>query len=460
MSVEALRQVVRGSVATRLDLDYAKVRDGLIWNGRKPTRLPEAIVRPASVEDVQAVVRHAAADGLRVSVRGGGHQFSGIAVQEGIALDLSALNHIRIDPITRTADVGATVRNGELARALTAEGLAFPTGHCASVPLSGYLLGGGFGWNSGAWGPACFSVEAVEVVTADGEIRRASATENPDIFWAARGGGPEFFGVVTAYRLRLQPYPRAITTSVWTYPIERAAEIERWMQETMAVVPRTVEFTALFSSAPPPLAGTVDKVASGIATVFADTEDEARDILSRIGTLAPAGALDIQQNLPTPFDVLYEIIGQFFPEGHRYAVDTVWTGAEADGFLAGLASQTAKAPSPRSFSLGVVLPPGPVELPDAAFSMVGPVFSAVYSIWQDAAEDAANIGWLRAAADALAPWTAGHYVGEADLDRPSRMPASFSPAVWAKLRLLQDRYDPKGMFRSPARIAEALAAAA
>lgn len=462
MNFDRLRRSVAGEVVTRQQADYAATRDALVWNGRKPERYPDAIVRVSSVADVQAAVRFAAEAGLRVSARGAGHQFSGIAVQEGVVIDLTALDHIAIDTGTMIAEVGPTVRNGDAANAFAERGVSFPFGHCASVPLSGYLLGGGFGWNSGAWGVACFNVESVDIVLADGELHRASATENPEIFWAVRGGGPEFFGIVTAYRLTLRPLPRAITTSVFTYPISQAARVEEWMHATMKQVPANVEFTLVASAAPPPLQALSARVATGVATVFADTELEAVRTLKTVASLAPAGALDIQPFIPTPHHVLYEIIGQFFPEGHRYAVDTFWSGADNAGMLTRLAAETARAPSPRSFSLGVVLPPSVMQqpMPDVAFSMAGPVFTAAYAIWEDRAADAANHGWIGDVSKAMAPYAVGAYVGEADLDRPSGLARSYAPAAWAKLAALQAKYDPTGVFRNAQSLATALKSAA
>lgn len=462
MNFDSLRRVVAGEVVTRNEAVYAATRNALVWNGRKPSRYPEVIVKAASVADVQTAVRFAAENGLRVSVRGAGHQFTGIAVQDGMVIDLCRLDHAHVDADQMLADVGPAVRNGDAARIFAEHGLGFPLGHCASVPLSGYLLGGGFGWNSGEWGVACFNVASVDVVLADGELRRASETEHPEIFWAARGGGPEFFGLVVGYRLKLRVLPEAITTSVFTYPIGSAAEMEGWMHAAMKVVPSNVEFTLTASSAPPPLADKAAKVATGIATVFAHTEQEAAATLARIAALAPEGVLDRQERIPTPFHVLYAITDQFFPVGHRYAVDTFWSGDKSGGMLTRLATETARAPSPRSFSLGVVLPPSALEqpLPDAAFSMAGPVFVTAYSIWDEPAADEANHDWLRQLGKAMAPTTAGAYVGEADLDRPHRLESSYSPAAWSRLKALQAKYDPAGLFRNAQSLAAELRPAA
>ncbi len=392
----------------------------------------------------QLRVRFAAAEGLAISVRGSGHNWSGIALQDGIVLDVSALDAVSVDPAARIAEVEPGVRNRTLARILTENGFAFPLGHCGTVALSGYLLGGGFGWNSGAWGMAAFSVESIDVVTADGIFRRASEKENADIFWAVRGAGPAFFGIVTRYRLRLRPLPAAITTSVWTYPLHRIAEVERWMTAIMRSGPAHLEFTAAMTSAPPPLAD-AGKVVSAIATIFADSEAEARDVLGRVAASAPSGALDVQQGMPTPFDTLYDIMARFFPEGARYAADSFWSDAP-DRLFQGLADGVAASASPTSFAIGVVMPPHAPAAPHTALSVSGRAFGAAYAIWTEPSEDARQRTWLRTTADAVATATLGHYVGEADLDRPGRIAGCFSPVARERIGALRQWHDPAGLF--------------
>ena len=447
MNYETLIKTVRGTVTTQMNPEYDSVRQDLIWNGRKPYRYPEIIIKAKDAADVQAAVKFAASTGRRVSPRGGGHQFSGIALQDCVVIDLSEMNALEIDVEAKTARAQPTVTNGKLAAALGDVGLAFPTGHCTSVPLSGYLLGGGFGWNAGEWGIACHNVIGVQVVLADGSLIEASETENPDIFWAVRGAGPEFFGVVTEYRIRVFDLPRAIRTSVWTYAIEEIDAVESWISRTMPIVPRNVEFTAMMSSAPEPLAGVASKTVTGIATIFADTEEEAAATLALIADGAPEGALDVQLGFDTTFEVLYLIVGQSYPEGHRYAVDTNWS-ADPSGLLTRLANAVKEAPSPRSYAIGVVLPPMDGRaMPDGAFSMAGPAFSSTYAIWPDEDADAANFDWLRDTSAAIAPISLGHYVGEADLDVGGKLERCYAPEALARLRALQHKYDPRGMFK-------------
>ena len=442
-----LRRQLRGTLITRSEAEYEAARAGLLFNGRTPGRFPGAIVRAADTADVQTAVRFAARNGLRVSPRGSGHSFSGIALQEGIVLDLAALNGIRIDASARIAEVGPVIDNRTLARRLGEHGLAFPLGHCGHVAISGYLLGGGLGWNSQRWGFGCQNVLSIDVVTADGVLRRASESENTDLFWAARGAGPAFFGIVTGYRLALHKLPQSITTAIRSYPIARAADVQEWIRTSKARVPDNVEFTALLLPAPPHLAERASHVVTGLATCFAETAQEARAALDPIAALAPDGALEAHE-MPTPFDALYDNLDRFFPEGARYAVDTTWAGAPAGDYFEKLSQAVVGAPGPGCFALAVVLPQ-PEEMPqmpDTAFSMVGLGFGAIYAIWDDPDSDAAHIAWMRAASDDVADQTIGHYVGEADLERPGRLAGSFSPEAWNRIADLRAKYDPHGMF--------------
>lgn len=168
MNLETLKGALKGQVISERSEGFDAARGALLWNGRKPGTAPKLIVKAACVPDVIATIRFAAEHGLRVSPKGGGHNFSGIARQGGIVLDLSGLSRVWIDAEARIAEVGPGVTNGDLAAALEARGLAFPVGHCATVPMSGYLLGGGVGWNSGAWGFGFANVDSVDVVLADG----------------------------------------------------------------------------------------------------------------------------------------------------------------------------------------------------------------------------------------------------------------------------------------------------
>ena len=144
----------------------------------------------------------------------------------GLLIDLTQLNQISVDPANRTASVEPHLSNREVIRALAPHGLAFPMGHCPTVKACGFLLSGGIGWNSYLWGPTCLSVVGLDLVTADGRQLHASASENSDLYWAARGGGAGFFAVATRYPWKLYPLPRATRACVPTPKC--CGRIDRW----------------------------------------------------------------------------------------------------------------------------------------------------------------------------------------------------------------------------------------
>ncbi len=437
-----------GTAVRRGEAGYEQARRRALWNELKPERFPELIVSPGSPEQAAAAVRQAREQGLRVAIRGLGHSWCGSPLREGgMLIDLSGLRALTVDSEARTASIGPGIESRQLAAALGAHGLAFPVGHCGPVGMSGFLLAGGLGWNSGAWGPACFSVRACELVTARGELVRADEREHPELYWAARGAGPGFPGLVTRFELALQPLPRAITTSTLLYPLDRLGEAAPWAVETAAALPASVELTLLLSSAPPgtPLEGQPALFVT--ATAFADSEDEARESLAPLEPHPlPERALVLQALEPTPFEALFGALGAFWPERHRYAADTIWTNEDAAAALARLRQPLAAAPSPKSLALAV-MPPAGRPPPDAAFSMVDRTFLACYAVWEDARDDEGNLRWLRETIGALEPIASGHYVAESDLAAgPTRAVRSFSPAAWERLRALRAQRDPEGVF--------------
>ena len=443
-----------GSVTRRGDRDYESTRRSMLWNAWKPTRFPELIVRAASEQDVVVAVRFARSRGLKVAVRASGHSWCGSPLRDGgLLLDLSQLRELSVDPTSRTATLQPGVTSRELASALAEHELAFPVGHSGHVGLSGFLLSGGLGWNSRVWGPACLSVTAVEAVTADGQLTRADERQNSDLFWAARGAGPGFCGVVTRFHLRLYPLPQAITSSTYVYRLEDAEAVARWALDTRATLPPTVELALLLVPAPSEIASRPgERVALLAGTAFVDSPEEASRALAPLEE-CPARDRCVSQeaNRAVSFEALFEAEDADWPEGHRYAADNLWLTASLEEALAELRAQIARAPSAKSLIL-VVLPPTPpedTELPDMAFSMLGRALVDCYSIWEGEADDEANIGWLRDAMKTLAPFAVGHYVAETDLLADcSRAARSFDPAAWERLTSLTQRLDPQGLFHS------------
>jgi FAD/FMN-containing dehydrogenase len=338
---------------------------------------------------------------------------------------------------------------------LAAHGLAFPVGHCPTVPLSGFLLNGGLGWNFGAWGPACFSIESADVVTADGNLVTASESEHTDLLWAVRGGGPGFFGVVTKYRLKLFAALRAITTTNYYFALPQAERAGTWARSIANLLSKHVELTILFSPAPPPLAPGCASANGFVcivsATAFVNTAREAVATLEPVNNCPiSSDCLQKELNLPTPLEALLEMGGALWPEHHRYLADTLWTNSPPPTVLATLRDHFMLAPSPKSqtaFVLSTGKDRDSSPLPDGAYSMTGDALMLCYAIWERPEDDVANRTWHRAMTADLDNFAVGHYVGESDIVAdPRHAERSYAKANWERLQGLRRKYDPDGLF--------------
>ena len=444
-----------GDVVERGAPGYESLRTGMTWSEITPGRFPDVIVRPASERDVQAAVALARDRGLRIAVRSGGHSWCGSPLRsDGLLLDLSRLRRRVLDETSATAIVQPAVTGGELVPELAAGGLAFPTGHCPTVGLGGYLLGGGLGWNSGALGPACRHVREAEVVTATGDVVRCSEDENPGLFWAVRGAGPGFFGVVTAFRLDLYPLPESVMSTSHAFPLAEAERVADWAGELAGTLAPEVELTLLLCTAG---AGTTTRtpaprVALLGATAFGNSAAEAALALEPLRECPFADrALTSTVNEPVSLPGLYEGSEQVWPARHRYAADNLWSAADLGTLVPPLVRALGRAPSGKSL---VLIPVTPVAgsgdvTADMAFSALGETYAVPYAVWDDPAEDEANVHWLRETMGAMEPFTTGHYIAETDLTASAeRARRSYTPAAWQRLGQLRAEHDPDGLFHS------------
>lgn len=445
----------QGNVIAAGDPRYERLRHDLVWNEVVPPRYPKLICQAAGEHDVIAAVDFARGHGLKVAIRGGGHSWVGFSLRDdSLLIDLARLDNIlSLDASSRTAVVQPGVRGAELSAVLSKSGLAFPTGHCPTVRLSGFLLNGGLGWNLGSWGPSCLSVEAAQVVTADGRLLTASDREHADLLWALRGAGPGFFGAITQYRLRTYPAPRRITASGYLYPLERLDQVGAWAAGIAAKMPRQVELTLFVMPAPPSLAAKAKSangyVASLSGVAFVDTAEEAKAALDPLeGGPAALGLLDKAVGQPRTMPELLQLSGQLWPERHRYIADTLWTNAAVEQPLAAMKEHFLHAPSSRSVALcGFATGGGEPAAIDAAFSLMGRTMMLCYAVWERAADDRANTLWHRGLMTALDAFAVGHIVGESDIvSDPARARRSFTPEKWQRLQELRRVYDPAGLF--------------
>ncbi len=411
-----------------------------MWNARTPNRFPDVIVQAENESDAVSAVRLARDEGLRIAVRSGGHSWAGNHLRDGgLLLDLSRLTEVSVDAQAMTAALQPGCLGNDLAATLAEHDLFFPAGHCPGVGLGGYLLQGGFGWNGRVHGPACESVEALDVVTADGELVHADPEHHADLLWAARGSGPGFFGVVTRFHVRVHPRPRVMANGVFLYPPDVLDEVFRWAHEIGPRVPRTMEMMLFIHR---DAEGEVEIAVTG--PVLADSDDEARDALALLETCPALDRAKVAApNVPVRMEDLYAGVHAAYPDEHRYSADNMWTHAPIDDLLPGLHRIADTLPGAPSHMLWMNWGQSPPRT-DMAYSVEDETYIALYGVWQDPAEDEACVAWATDRMREMEGVATGIQLADENL---GRRPARFvSEAHMARLDELRARYDPEGVF--------------
>ncbi|MFC4255786.1 FAD-binding protein [Altererythrobacter xixiisoli] len=406
------------------------------------------MIRCQSADQVGATLRFASEQSLGVSLRGSGHSYIAAPLQNHtLLIDLGGMNDITVNRQAQRAVAGPGVRGGRLLPALAHHGLAFPIGHCEDVALGGYLLAGGLGWNSGAWGPACLHVEAADVVLADGRLLHVTEHEHPEILWAVRGAGCAFFAVVVAYHLRLEPMPAHVHVWSGTFCLSAASQVAPWLDQAIAAAPPGLELTCMIG----PDFETGKPAISLRAIGIADTAEYARaTVADFIVPPADASMIHAGKQHRSHFMDLPRL--SVMPSNKRVAADQCWSDHPLGDLLLAVCDLAAVPDAPSSINLVVQGGHGRIpRMPDpgtAALSVGGGVSAGIYAMWDDERDDARHCEWVQRADVALAPFACGRYVGEADLHAaPDRLRECFNTAAWERLSDLRATYDPVGLIR-------------
>jgi FAD/FMN-containing dehydrogenase len=416
-----------------------------IFNQHRPARRPAAVLRAAGTADVVAGVRRAEAEGWQVTVRAGGHSWAAWSLREDtLLIDLAAFTGLRYDQATGIVTAGPAVRGGsDLDPYLAGRGRFFPGGHCPTVGLGGFLLQGGMGWNCRGWGWAAESIEAMQVVTASGDVVWCSAAENADLFWAARGSGPGFFGVVTAFRLRTRERYRDLTQTTHVYPAELAQDVLAWLYHARHDVPPSVELVAVGIT--PPLPPEV-RHAGPVLVVDGVSFDGGPQALAALDTCPVADrALLRKAAQPATMEELRAEQVRANPEGHRYVVDNAYLAGEPGSLIPALAPAFAGLPTAKSFSLWFDLAHLPARpRPDMALSLHTDIYFATYVISQPETDAGEHRAWTRDVMRRLEPFSPGCYLGDSDLRvRPARF---MSDDAWRRFTGIRAARDPGHLF--------------
>jgi FAD/FMN-containing dehydrogenase len=407
------------------------------------------VVIPRTEGDVVAAVRLARDRGLRIKACSGGHSFTCSSHREGgMLIDLGEMTDTTVDPdsATATAQPGASGR--VLNDQLLPFGLFFPAGHCQSVALGGYLLQGGWGWLSRHLGPACVSLSAIDVVTADGELVHADERRHPELLWAARGAGSGFFGIVTRFYLRCHPRPESMMVSRYIYPLDVTDDVLYWMHELSERAPARLEFLFHSRRKRTPdgtiVEGSPVPHVTGIAMF--DTDDDAREALGLLET-APVlrQATDARKFVPTTLNGLYDGNAVVTLQRYAWAGDGLWTDASADELVPAFGELCRDVASNASYSFWY--PWTVQEIPDSSLSITAKHYLAGFAAWVPPEDDAPYRSWLVDHIQRMQPLSVGIQLADENLlDRPESR--YMSEAAMVRLDEARAHYDPDGLFYS------------
>ncbi|MEL6359075.1 MAG: FAD-binding protein, partial [Bacteroidota bacterium] len=309
----------------------AKIKDTL-FNKVAVQARPATIYEPKTVEDIIKIVHYAKRVGQRITITSGGHSFSANFLrQDCLLIDMKHFNQFTVNRDAKTAEAGPAVGGSTLMKALYKLDLFFPAGHCQGVCLGGYLLQGGYGWNGRKLGIACESVLGIDVITADGELVYADANTNSDLYWAARGSGPGFFGIVVKFYLKVYDLPKYRAVITHDFKMKHLEDVYRWAYEVGPTIPKAVEFQMAMNRN---MMGVLGPGIEAVAPIFADTKEEFEEAQQFMKNSPIAKKAIIR----TPvinwgIDMLYKAVMSHYPEDHCWGVDNMWTHASIDDLL-------------------------------------------------------------------------------------------------------------------------------
>ncbi|HEY6055063.1 MAG TPA: FAD-dependent oxidoreductase, partial [Gaiellaceae bacterium] len=312
-TVQELRESVRGEIVTPADEGYAEA--ARIWNGDHDGHRPALVVRCTGAADVGAAVGFARSNDLTIAVRGGAHSIAGFSTcDDGIVIDLSPMNGVRVDPVSRRATVGGGAVWADVDHETQAHALATTGGLVSSTGVAGFTLGGGIGWTMRKFGLACDNLVAADVVTADGRLVHASESENPELLWGLRGGGGNF-GIVTQFEFELHPLGPMVYAGPVFYPADAARDLLRAFRDWAGDAPDEITALVNLTTAPPlpviPAEWHGKKVAALIA-VSTGPAEAAEPLLAAFRSVATPVA-DLLG--PMPYHVIQTLIDPLWEKG-------------------------------------------------------------------------------------------------------------------------------------------------
>jgi hypothetical protein len=440
------------------DAGYTDACLATIWNA-DIDRHPAAIVPTDTAADVAAVVRGARAADMDLTVRGGGHSFAGHAVADGaVMIDLGGLDEIVVDPAAKRVRCGGGTTWAQLDAATAAYGMAVPGGTISHTGVGGLALGGGFGWLTQRAGLTCDNLVSAEVVTADGRIVTASASENPDLFWALRGGGGNF-GIVTTFEFAMHELGPMANLGLFFFEATRAAEALRFARTYLHELPDTYGSMIAGLSAPPaPFVPEEHVGTPGYAILIANW-DSAEDHAVTVDPIRAYRPM-FEFVSPIPHTGLQQFIDAAAPWGAYAYEKALYLDDLPDPVIDASVAALPNRASPMSITPIFASGGEFARVPEDATAFGGRrTMRWIYNISAVGPTPgllAADRPWVSGLYDAIAPYaTAGTYVNFLNDKDVERVRQSYGPAKYDRLAAIKAVWDPDNVFRHNANIAPA-----
>lgn len=448
--IEEFGSGLRGELIHATDAGYEEARQ--VWNGMIDKR-PALIARCSGVADVARAVEFARDNELLVAIRGGGHGVGGTAVAEnGLVIDLSSMNGVHVDPARRTARAGGGATWADLDHETQLFGLATPGGVVSDTGIAGLTLGGGIGWLRRKYGLSCDNLLSVDLVTADGRFLKASAEENPDLFWGIRGGGGNF-GVVTSFEYRLHPVgPEVMFCCVFHHGESTKAAL-RFYREYAATAPDEVTSFVICGTVPgeEPFPEDIRDLPFVLfAALYAGPVEQGE---RAVRPLRNFGEPLVDFSGPMPYVEAQSFFDEDYPAGElHYYWKSLYLDDLGDEAIDRIIEHTEKRPSGIStvdvWHLGgAISRVGPGE---SAFGGRGaPFLLGVEANWEASRDDEANIAWARECVEDMQRFSGGgQYLNFPGFleggDETLRVTFGTN---YERLVAVKERYDPTNLFR-------------
>ncbi len=445
--LEQLRGAFLGDIVTPGDEGYALARR--VWNARYSEHRPATMVRPTNATDVAAAIRFGRQHDLEIAIRSGAHSNSGHSTTDGgLVIDMSRMRGVSVDPAARTARANGGALLGELDIAVQAHGLVCPVGVVGHTGVAGLTLGAGIGRLQRHFGLTIDNLTAVELVTADGRLVRASASEEPELFWGMRGAGANV-GVATAFEFGLHPFGGVLHRGTLIWPASNVHEVWAIVRDWAPTMPDAISLIMAIGRAVPEADYPASIAGRPIVYVGYNHSGDEAAVARDVAPLHTGPQPIVRSEKGYPYLEVQTANDLAMGWGSRSIIESGYADDVRPATSDALVELVQRAPDGASFSMTVM--GGAIgRVADDAMAYTGRRARfdlSADSEWERAADDEMNIGWVREAMELVAPdLTVGRYLNGMSAYGPEQTRAVYGDAKMPRLVALKRAWDPENVF--------------